>query len=295
MLDISDLPLRDNTQVFYANYVIQTWQKPRGCKFVCIFSLGGGGGGGGGANTPIGTNRQGAGGGGSGGFYHNIIPAIFLPDILYLLVSTGGRGGNPNLNGSGAAQSNYVRVGNLITALPQGMSFITPNRGNPGQAGGVGGTSVGSAFGTYGRSSISNSSLLIGQTGGAGVSASSGTSLNILFPVTAGAAGGGVSSGGASFAGGDINPNGFVPLIQGGQNAGDNGQNGFGVYNTIDILTSSNPFFFTGGAGGAGNATGTGGNGGKGGFGCGGGGGGAGVTGGRGGDGGDGLIIISWW
>ena len=294
MLDISDLPLRDNTQVFYANYVIQTWQKPRGCKFVYIFSLGGGGGGGGGVSGAAGTNRIGAGGGGAGGFNHQIIPAIFLPDTLYILVSTGGRGGNPNSNGSGAPQSNYIRMGNLIPALPQGMSFNTPARGNPGQAGGAGGTSVGSATNIYGRSSIF-STPAIAQAGGGGGSAASGTSLNILFPVTAGAAGGGASAGGTSFAGGNINPNGFVPLIQGGQNPGDNGQNGFGVYNTIDILTSSNPFFFTGGAGGAGNATGTGGNGGKGGFGCGGGGGGAGVTGGRGGDGGDGLVIISWW
>ena len=293
MLDIIDLPLKDNTQIFYGSYPVQTWQKPRGCKFVYILSIGAGGGGGGGANTPIGTARQGAGGGGSGGITHQIIPAIFIPDTLWILVSRGGGGGLANQNGGGAPFANYVKVSNVVLALPQGTTFNTPSRGNPGQAGGAGGTIVGSATNIYGRSSIF--STVAGQGGLGGNSAASGNSINLLFPVSGGASGGGVSSGGTSFAGGNINSNGFVPLIQGGQNVGENGQNGFGVENTLQILTSSNPFFFTGGAGGAGNATGVGGNGGNGGIGCGGGGGGAGVTGGRGGDGGDGLVIISWW
>jgi hypothetical protein len=168
MLDISDLPLRDNTQVFYANYVIQTWQKPRGCKFVYIFSLGGGGGGSGGLSGAVGTNRFGGGGGGMGGITQTIIPSFFLPDTLYILVSRGGPGGGASQGGSGAAQANYVRVGNLIPALPQGMTFNTPARGGGASAIGAGGGNSGAATNIYGRSSIFSNPTFT-QNGGSGV------------------------------------------------------------------------------------------------------------------------------
>ena len=44
----------------------QTWQKPRGCKFVYMLVIGGGAGGGGG-QSGTGVGRTGGGGGGSSG------------------------------------------------------------------------------------------------------------------------------------------------------------------------------------------------------------------------------------
>jgi len=284
MLDYFNLSNNTDTQVFFAqnNNIFQTWQKPRGCKLVHFFVIGGGGAGAGGRTGSVGTDRTGSGGGGSGGIYTSLIPSILIPDRLYIVVGRGGIGAAPNTNGTGGGVS-LIRTTLNTTDVNQGL-LARPTQATGGNAGGTGGGGVSVLSGIYrnlGPNLLHNS-----VTGGAGVAGSSGTSINLTFLLSGGAGGGSATLGGTSFSGGSINGNGFVPTILGGINPSDNGENGF---------SSFNPLFFTGGAGGAANANGVGGNGGNGGIGCGGGGGGAGVTGGRGGNGGDGLVIITCW
>src|SRR6266550_1648778 len=76
-----------------------TWNKPRGasmCYMICI-----GGGGGGGASTS--TTSSGAGGGGSSAGQSTIlIPAILIPDQLFIQIGAGGAGGASSSASGGA-------------------------------------------------------------------------------------------------------------------------------------------------------------------------------------------------
>jgi hypothetical protein len=296
MLDYSNYPLRDNTQIFHAqnSAIYQTWEKPRGCKFVYIFMLGAGGAGAGGVTGASGTNRNGSGGGGSGGLFTCFFPSILIPDRLYILVGKGGIGANPNTNGAAGGVSIISTIGN-ISNVGQGL-FARPSQATGGNLGGTGGGGVSVLNGVYrylGINSLYSSTS--GGNGGNGTTGTNGGSITITFPFGGGGGGGSATSGGVSLSGGNIIGTGFTPTILGGVSPGENGQNGFSSFNSSSITDTSLPLFFTGGAGGAGNATGIGGNGGNGAYGCGGGGGGTGTTGGRGGNGGDGIVIITWW
>jgi hypothetical protein len=104
MLDVFHIPSNsDNSKIFYAqgSTAWQTWQKPRGAKFIQVFCLGAGGGGGGGRSSAAGG--AGGAGGGSGGIVRALIPAFLLPDTLYIQVGTGGTAGQSGATGAGGA------------------------------------------------------------------------------------------------------------------------------------------------------------------------------------------------
>lgn len=76
------------------------WKKPDDISLVSIIAVAGGGGGGGGGSINYGTTG-GCGGGGSGGAGRQInllIPAILVPDYLYIFPGTGGAGGIGQVN-----------------------------------------------------------------------------------------------------------------------------------------------------------------------------------------------------
>jgi hypothetical protein len=297
MIDYNHLPNIDqNISIFTTagSTAWQTWQKPRGCKFVYIFVLGSGGGGGGG-QSGTGVGRTGGGGGGSSGVNKGMFLSNTLPDTLYVNVGVGGTAGNPNGDGGNGAFSyvsaepnttaiNVVLVSNSTTVPIGGLAASTP-----GNTGGV----VANANQILNYCGVSQFSTgQIGTAGGANVGglASSVSMSNI---VTGGAGGGGSSSVNLNGGGGSVILGNALPTITGGVAGGtNNGQNGYcGIEpNKTNILRDA--FVFTSGAGGGANGAGIGGNGGNGSYGCGGGGGGAGTTGGSGGRGGDGLVII---
>ena len=298
MLDVFNTPDGNIlNEVFYTNGTTnswQTWQKPKNCKYVNIFMLGGGGGGAGGA-AGTGTRNGGAGGGSS-----SISKCLFnvstLPDILYIQVGPGGAGGGSGSNGSAGSLS-YVSI------LPDTTSINVVLRSGAAAAGG--GATVGTA-GTAGTIVLQSTCILsyLGYfqaiAGTAGASASggvAGTNITTANIISGGASGGGATST-LSFSGGSITmPEvGFVPKIHGATSTSDNGSDGYSSRPSFNISLNS-PIFFTGGAGGFGSALGVGSAGGYGTFGSGGGGGGAGsaTNGGRGGNGGDGIVIITTW
>jgi hypothetical protein len=314
MLDLLHLPKSTPGNVDYiyntgGTTSWQTWEKPRGIIMLEIICIGAGGGGRSGwcANT----TRSGGGGGGSGGFSRLLIPAIFLPDVLYVSVGRGGAGG-AHTTVSGTANAGSDGSFSSVNIAPTNSAFYIVCYANAG-AGAVLGTSsagtagVGAAVAVQTTALMSNLgifSALAGQSGGAGNTAVGG---GITYPTTGlllsgGAAGGGgnISSGGnitaptyASFA---LVPTRTAGIVSAAGGAGADG------------ITLFQPLMSIGGAGGGASnsvttGTGYGGRGGNGGLGCGGGGGGSGPLsgagpggiGGSGGKGGDGLVIIRSW
>ncbi len=299
MIDYNNLPNTDNSvAIFYAagSTTWQTWQKPKGCKFVYILVIGGGAGGGGGQSGSA-VARTGGGGGGASGMNKGMFMANTIPDILYINVGSGGVGGAPNTNGS-AGSISYVSVLPSTTAI---NLLLVSNSSNP-SAGAAAGTigSTGGAVGTANNILCNSGVFLFGAgqngTSGGANTGGNGTALAPTSPVSGGAGGGGSSAANANGSGGPVNTGGVFPTLSGGAAGGTNrGTDGFtGSFpNKSNVLR--NAFIFTGGSGGGANGAGIGGDGGNGSFGCGGGGGGAGTTGGRGGNGGDGLVIIISW
>ena len=83
-----------DTQIFRGNAAStltnwQTWRKPRGCKMVYIIAVGGGSSGGCGLNS--GTTSGGGAGGGSGAQTTVLIPAMAIPDELFIQAGQGGK------------------------------------------------------------------------------------------------------------------------------------------------------------------------------------------------------------
>jgi len=301
MIDFLHLPKPQNGYIDYfpgfsttAGGQWEVWNKPRGINFINIICIGGGGGGGAAANV---SGRTGGGGGGSGTISRVTMPAIILPDRLYVSSGVGGLGGT-TLNGSNGVSS-FVSIAQNIGAI---YVVCAADRGGAGNYAGSGG-SGGVAFTISNclQSSQGNFTSISGQNGGAGGSAA-GTS--ITYPTTglllSGGAGGG---GGTAAAGGNITAPAsqtdtytILPTISGGV-AGTAGSlpggDGSPGVNNMELL------LFSGGSGGGSgfdtSAGAIGGRGGDGGFGCGGAGGGGGTTAGRGGNGGPGLVIISCW
>jgi hypothetical protein len=250
-----------------------------------------------------------------------MMPAIFLPDNLKIIVGDGGKGGDggsPATAGTaggisyislGAGASSGIVVPNVILA----SGGTTPAGG--GQQGAASGISAGGTaasvqtialngpFGKLGFWSSTGTAAnagYVGIAGGNGGAATGavGTSISAgaTIPLSPGAGGGGINSlAQFFFNGGGINISGTtIDHAEGQFTALTGGTSG----NRIDTgggIRSFKPFFQTGAPGGGGYDSGAGGNGGNGGIGCGGGGGGGGTTGGRGGDGGSGMVaIISW-
>jgi hypothetical protein len=318
MIDIFNLPdTNNNVKVFYStgsnNW--QIWQKPRNCKFVNMFLIGGGGGGAGG-DTGTGS-AYGGGGGGSSSITSGIFLANVLPDTLYIQVGIGGNGGVGQI-GASPPSDGFSGTLSYVSVFPSATTSSLITNTNPivlasgNVAAGGGFTTSTYAGGSAGTSFSQTSpsfnvfsylgviSVIGGQAGGAGGTPSI-TAPNItITSLTSGGAGGGGGLSTASISkGGNITGVGNIPTISGGTTLGEDGNHG---YTNLPLFLSGNklPLFFTGGAGGGSSnitITGTGGNGS---FGCGGGGGGGGtggnpVTHGVGGRGGDGLVIITCW
>lgn len=300
MLDVFNIPATNATsQIYYTmGSAWQTWQKPRGAKFIQIFAIGGGGGGGGGGASTGATTRSGGGGGGSAAYCRGFYPAFLLPDLLYIQVGAGGAGGNSNGPGSQGTVS-HVSVAPSIAVSPGILSSGNTNGGSGGNAGASGNATggTGGLIAVVPGNAILGGALGLGIIAVAGVNGQTGlttagngsaafTSNNLAM----GGASGGFKNGTAgTFGNGGTNTGatvGVIANVNGGLQSGS-AESGY---------ASLSPFCSMSGAGGGGTAAvgGTGGNGGNGGYGSGGGGGGAGVTaGGRGGRGGDGLVIIT--
>lgn len=297
MIDYNHLANLDtNVSIFYSSglNVWQTWQKPRGCKFVWMMVIGGGGGGGGG-QSGTGVGRTGGGGGASSGIAKGMFMANTLPDTLFIQVGIGGVGGIPNGNGVGGSLS-YVSIEPNTTATNVLLIHNSTASGAGQSNGTLGGIGSGANLAQQILNYIGVNQFipngLNGTSGGANTGGG-GTSISQTNILTGGAGGGGSSSANVNGNGGNITMGGSFTTLLGGVGGGtNNGQPGFSTIQPNSILTNKLGFVFTGGSGGGGNGLGVGGNGGNGSFGCGGGGGGAGVTGGSGGKGGDGLVIL---
>lgn len=285
---------------------LQVWKKPAGATMVYMLTLGGGGGGGGGFTRTAGSAGGGGGSGASSGICRMLIPAILLPDTLYIQCGAGGLGGNA----SGAGGNGMISY--IFTSRVANLPNVVLQSNNTAPGGGAAGTgAAGGAAG--GAPGISNTQLLqrLGglwqaengvagvaggaQTGAVGVDITAWSALC----VTPGASGAGCTT--TDFAGGqvtatailDVGTQGYYSASAGGVAKGGTAA-GVGVDGSSGVFKLT-PLYDTGGAGGGSNNSGQAGNGGKGGYGCGGGGGGAGATGGKGGDGGPGLVIITSW
>jgi hypothetical protein len=294
MIDLFNIPnSQDNTSIFYANgSAWQTWRKPRKCNYVFMMAIGGGAGGAGGLQNAAANMAV---GGPAGAITRALFNSSNLPDILYIQVGLGGRGGIPNNSGA-AGNRSFISLSSSTIATNVIMASGTAGAvGGPSGAGSsvLGETAFNSAVGNF--ITLSTFISTIGNPTPLYTS-----SIIDITPLTSqitcpGAGGGGVSnlSPRTVFDGSSINATSFSPRISGGTSftgstAATNGDNGY---------TSWKPFFSTGGAGGGCSYSGTSGNGGKGGIGSGGGAGGvsytsAGGVAGNGGDGGDGLVII---
>jgi hypothetical protein len=257
----------------------QTWRKPRGVKNIYILGVGGGSSG----QVASSTSNSG-GGGGSGGQSCLWIPALFVPDVLYIQCGSGGR--HPTTLYSGGLQ---IGGGPSYVLLEPSTTF-TPNLTLLYANGGSAGATSGGTIATIANMPLAARGLYTLVAGAAGGAASTGTASAAILPTTGLIpTGGGGGGGGSGNAGGSVNGPGdlesnIIPSISGGAISG-NGSSGF-----IDKY-----FLYSfGGSGGGGGANTNGGNGGPG---AGGGGPGAFATtpGGRPGDGGPGFVIIMSW
>jgi hypothetical protein len=297
MIDYFNLANNDkNFQIFYGigSGVWQTWQKPRGCTMIQIFTIGGGAGGSSGQTASTGTRLGGGGGGGSaivsGSFLANL-----LPDTLFILVGMGGLGQTISSNGT-SGQLSYVSS-QPTTASTANLVLINgaiPPTCTNGQTLGVGGTvfSQTSALLSY----LGMITAVAGPNAAqGGTNSGPGDSVALATNIVTGGAGGGSvrALGNQPFAGGGLQGSGFVPTIAGSQN----GEDGISMpyYNLPSNQTMTNAMVFVGGLGGGSSHISNGGKGGNGSYGCGGGGGGGSILGGSGGNGGDGLVIITCW
>jgi len=268
MLDTFNFPTPQtaNYQEFYGgtNVNTRTWVKPRGASMVRFMLIGGGGGGANGSST------EGRGGGGSGGVTSWIGPAMFVPDILNVIV---GRGGIPN--GSGIGSYIYYKADIFYELL-----YADGGSRSNSTAGGDGGS--GMTRNQFTACGIFTSTA--GQNGTAGSATAAGT--NQSASSTTFLSGGAGGAGGAGSTGGSVTPNyGYTALsttAAGGLTAAKDG-----YFITQPILVGC------GGAGGTTSGS-VGSAGGRGGIGCGGGGAGEdALTGG--GRGGDGAVFIWAW
>ena len=312
MIDFLHLPKPQNGYIDYfpgfsttAGGSWEIWNKPRGISFIKIITIGGGGGGRSGWVALSGT-RSGGGGGGSAGMTTVTIPAIFLPDRLYVSSGDGGDGA-PAATTSAAVSPGSNGIGSYVCIAQSTASIYTVCYANGGSGATLGGSTVGSAGAAAAIATIANALMsaqgnftaLAGQAGSAGTT---GAGASVTYPTTGLLLSGGACGGGGTASNGNqiIAPSQTVYNIFPSVTGGINGLNATSGSNGREILK---PLLSTGGAGGGASSTitsgaGTGGAGGNGGFGSGGGGGGAGPStsgSGKGGDGGPGLVIISCW
>jgi hypothetical protein len=279
-----------NWSVFYAQQNTTTtngwlsWMKPAGCSWVYFFALGAGSSG----NHPNdGAITTGGNGGSSGSVTRILIPATFVPDILYLRPGVGGASQATPGGAGNSGITSYVSIAPNTTAQNLILSIA-------GAAVATGGSAVASSSGIWLNVGLFTSIAGQNQATGAATANTAGSSVAFGasgLPITGGA-GGGNGTG----AGGDVTGAGLLPTVTGGAGTtGGTGNNGFRQGQTFAPGFKLFPLLFSGGSGGGGHSTGTAGNGGNGSYGC--GGGGAGACSGAGvagtpGRGGDALILI---
>jgi hypothetical protein len=282
----------------------RTWVKPRGVNWVYMIGVGGGASGVGGTFTNASAASAGAAGGGSGAQSMLLIPAIFVPSVLYVQTGLGGRQGTAITSAlpSVAGTATYVAIEPTTTTTSNTNLFFLLANGAASTTGGTA-TAMSGNFPLAGRGWSQN---FAGQNGGAAGATQNGAGGAITLPttglmVTGGAGSGGkdvvAAPGGAGGAITGVGLGGTLPTLPGGVAATAALAGGLGV-NGGRIK----PYMFYGGSGGGSGAfaaTGinsVGSSGGNGGPGCGGGASGPGyTTTGRAGDGGDGFVyIISW-
>ncbi len=286
-------------------------RKPRGVGMCFALAIGGGAAGGGGGANLAGSFKNGGGGGGCAASAKILIPAYFLPDLLYVHVARGGAGGTGGVSAGGSQVGNsgnggensaiYMHPGHgdqTIVLLSGSTTVATAGSGGPtSNASSTGGTSqspVTASMMQFGNAWGIWQPINTGTNGSAGGNGAAG--VNLSLPTTSmsfpGTGGGGCTS--ADRAGGDLQ----ISAASSAQNfftvpGGAAGSFGGATLSTLGAFT---PGFFSGGTGGGASNSTTGGRGGNGGFGGGGGGGGGGVgAGGRGGDGGDGFVLVYFW
>ena len=290
----------------------QTWTIPRNATWVYIVCAGGGASGAGGQTSGAGVLGGGGGGGGSGSMSRLLIPAFFLPKILYLAPGAGGIGVAAATIGNTGARSSVTDkpVPNILAdiVLISGTNAAAAPIAPTGASSGGGAAETIDVATNHPYSGLGLWTAIIGQAGTAGgASAGAGVgytwgSLGIFC--SSGTGGGTTNTTVGAGAGGAITGAGLVASVPGGAAAsrGNNGVNhGFLSGGSLGpSATAGQQFASTGGTGGGAGASTTGGAGGNGGFSSGGGGGGggggtSGGTGGAGGAGGPGFIVISWW
>ena len=268
-----------------------------------MIAVGAGASGVGGAFTGASVASVGAAGGGSGAQSMVLIPAMFVPNELFILTGLGGRQGTTITSAltSVAGTGTYVAIEPSSTSFNTNLFFLVAN-GALSTTGGAA-TAMSNNFPLAGRGWSQN---FAGQNGGAAGATQNGPGGAITLPTTGLMVTGGAGSGGKDVvaapggAGGAITGVGFLgtlPTYAGGVAATAALNGGNGIHGRMVT-----PYMFYGGSGGGSGAfaaTGTGSTGsagGNGGPGCGGGASGPGYsTTGRAGDGGDGFVYILSW
>lgn len=310
-----DLPVTDNVTIYNTlgdNF--QIWNKPVNASFIQFTVIGGGGGGGAGSNESGSAVTSGSGGGGGapGGLVSIGMPAILVPDVLYIHVGGGGAAGAsvsgsvPTTGGSGGSGT----ISYVCLSPGTGSGEVLIQSSNTIAGGGLGGShNVAGAAGTaittadttnlkwMGINNAPGAQTAASAGGLGGVSTAPGGNVTYAGLLTGGCGGGNtraVNTGAG--AGGNITltslASAFTIAVNGGAGGFSVSAPGSGANGFFKLA----PFISTGGAGGGGsNRTDIPGQpGGNGAYGCGGGGGGAGnIASGAGGAGGDGLVIIT--
>ena len=308
-------------QTFYANASttsiaslngVSVWNKPRGAQSVFIICIGAGGSGGNGSVGAV-ASAGGGGGGGSGGQTTVWVPAMLIPDNLYVSVAKANPPGGSvvGYTSVGLYPMNYTPAGayrnDCIAMGTYGTNGSNATAGTGGGAGAAGAAVTFSNCPLAGIGGIFNA--IKGEPGTAGGNHNLAGG-NVILPntgliITGGTGGGGGANAinDAGLNGGSINiasPTSIVLPSQPGGIGGTSAPTAGGAGSNGSNSAVPGLLWFLGGTGGGSSGTSAasgsnGGNGGNGGYGCGGGGGGAAFTGftaGIGGYGGDGIVII---
>lgn len=140
-LDDRSPNINESTRFFQTNDNWQVWNKPKSCTFIYMMALGAGGGGGGGACQPSAVTTGGGGGGGGGAVIQTMIPAVLLPDVLYIRTGLGGSGGLGGVGGGSSAASGGTGGDSYVCIAPDTLlgNIICRAKGAKGGTGGLSG------------------------------------------------------------------------------------------------------------------------------------------------------------
>lgn len=270
MLDFNNLNNSNyDFQEFYGNAgapltQYQTWRKPRGAKFIYIICVGGGSSGGTGGNTAAAWG--GGAGGGSGAQSTVLMPALFVPDTLYIQAGMGGNAVSTSAGVGVAGTASYVLV-EPLSAMANACCIAYANPGaatgtaSSATAGGAAGSAA--AVATIAMMPLAGRghySFYAGQAGaaGGGISGAAGGAVTVPVTglmVTGGSGGGGTTSGnGGIITGAGLGQ--YLPTIPAVVGAPRNGGAGLSYGISARLPSHRNlPLMFYGGSGGAASDT----------------------------------------